>query len=165
MALRRKSTAAAPVVIAVVKIWRKKIGRFPRVNYSVPDDSQYETHNGKLHAIITTTPRGLKLAWDNCGACLQHIRVCKCSGGITLPTSIGYLYAKEGGALPPKPMFQAEERAWFVPKPKARRVEPDRFPQFQAPSIVEPISPKRKLRRKIHLDESLPKRTLRRKAA
>jgi hypothetical protein len=167
--LRRKPTAAAPLPnISKARIRRKPGGRFPHVNYSVPDSSVYEVHGGKLHAIVTTTPRGLDLAWDNCGSCSMHIRTCKCEGGVSLPNSISYLFTKEGGVLPPRPVVVEQDRPFFMPAPRKRR-NPRQWPTFQAPVTPDPApAPKRKLKRKVVVDvvPAVPeRRKLRRKAA
>jgi hypothetical protein len=155
--LARKKTA-----LVTKPIDREGKGDLPKVNYSVPDESVYEIQNGKLHAIITTTPKGLRLGWDTCGMCGLHIRTCPCVVGISLPSGIGYLYTKEGGVLPAPPVVAAKERPFFIPTlSKKQRV----WPTFQAPG--EAPKAKRQLRRKTDVAEIevKPKRQLPRRTA
>lgn len=60
----------------------------PNTYYRVEIDDE-----DRLRAMVTIMPTGLRVAWDNCGKCKQHISHCKCSSGAYHPSSIGWIRA------------------------------------------------------------------------
>jgi hypothetical protein len=123
---------------------RKPVAGFPKVNYSVPDTSYWRvnTKTNRPTAILTMTPDGVSLGWDNCGTCGMGIAVCDCSMGISLPNSIGYIFVSRGGIKP-------------LPLPNSV--------VFKAP-LTQPFKSKRSLKRKGdgNTQPRTPKRTLKR---
>lgn len=107
---------------------KKKPDGFPAINYSVPETSFWRVHtrSNKPVAIVTVTPSGLNLGWDECGNCAHGLLHCTCQLGISLPRSIEYIWVTSGGKKP-------------LPQPNAVR--------FQQPVPVERTQPKRKLKR------------------
>jgi hypothetical protein len=47
----------------------------------------------KLRCMVTVMPDGLRLAWDSCGKCHEHVIRCKCRSGIYHCSSVGFIRA------------------------------------------------------------------------
>lgn len=84
---------------------RKPVPGMPKVNYSVPDTSfwRVNTRTKKPTSIVTITPDGVNLGWDECGACARSFMHCDCAGGVSLPRSIEHIFLKSGGTKPALP--------------------------------------------------------------
>lgn len=112
---------------------RAKAHGMPKVNYTVPDTSYWRVNKRtqKPVAVVTMTPDGVKLGWDQCGSCAQGLVNCTCQSGISLPHAIGYIFISRGGQKP-------------LPLPHAVR-----FQQPEAPAApkhrLQPVKKRRTL--------------------
>ena len=58
-----------------------------------PDGHVMVSDDGKYYVLIA--PSGTRIAFDTCGRCSLHVRICKCADSPTLPRSIEYIWDSE----------------------------------------------------------------------
>lgn len=121
---------------------RKPTAGLPKVNYSVPDTSfwRVDTKTNRPTAILTVTPDGVPLGWDNCGTCGMGLVACECAMGISLPNSIGYIFVSRGGV---KPLPLPNSVVFKAPVPTKKRS----LKRKGNDDNTQPRKPKRTLKR------------------
>lgn len=100
-----------------------------RMPVKVPPRSTALSEDGS--AFLTTTPHGTVIAWDVCGRCSVHVKVCRCSRP-TAPRSVTYIWHQDA----------AQERGeeWSTSHPDYSR----EFPTYDH----TPEKPRRRVRRR-----------------
>lgn len=63
---------------------------------------------GNLICMVTVTPKGLWLGWDQCSVCFMPLTACKCHQGVTPGGGILHVYKLDGGVLPERAVRKHE---------------------------------------------------------
>jgi hypothetical protein len=60
----------------------------------VPPGTVYrvDKRSGEFQCLVTVMPNNLSVAWDNCGSCHTHVRICQCRSGVQVERSVEYIY-------------------------------------------------------------------------
>lgn len=68
---------------------------WPKVARNIIANTYYRVtkETDKVRCLVTIMPDGLKVAWDTCAKCHDHITLCVCRSGIYQPASVGYIRA------------------------------------------------------------------------
>ena len=81
---------------------------FPKVVLSQTPATTFYSYDNKarrLAAMKTDCGNGIMVGWDECGACVNHIRRCTCRNGITPPSSVIHIFKMTGGTMPEPSVF------------------------------------------------------------
>ena len=97
-----------------------------------------QTLNGRFEMFRTVLYDGNILGWDNCHACANHVRVCKCPAVTPSPWTVRNALDYQ----PPVPTYEVWKPAPMpepreAPKPRERPAERAHEPVLKPPTLAE----------------------------
>ena len=127
--------------------WVKLNNPLPNTYYRV-DNEKYT-----VKCLVTILADGWHIAWDTCSACVNHMKNCKCSAGITQPSTITYFHSKAMNQIHGTPMITTHE-LYGREKPTGNDLAINRVSHRNIKPPVTTILPTR-LRNKTKFDEAM----------
>lgn len=111
----------------------KVVGTPPETFY------RYDEKKRRIECMVTMMPDGLTVAWDVCGTCAHHVRICTCPA-IRPGRGVIHLYEIATGEPFEKPSY--ERNPTFVPKSRSTiltKEVPQRTPLVKETSKPKPL--------------------------
>ena len=104
-----------------------------KVSPRVLPDTVVRVRNGEDDGIglVTTMQDGVRVGWDTCGRCIQHVVNCTCKDGIYHPSSVAWVRSKTeewmgGSEHVPGRYYEPTIRTTRIDKPQSLPFRPSR---------------------------------------